>query len=98
MNANRLFKLAGLLETWGGEKRFEFDFYRNMEKFNTLEYPISIYGLTHDEAEALFVPGVGRVDIKADGSRLELEMLPCTATRHQVAARIREFVKWKRGA
>ena len=95
MNATRLLALAALLETWGRDKRFEFDVYRNMEKFNTLEYPISLYDLTHDEAEALFVPGVGRVDIKADGSQMELEMMPCTATRRQIAERIRKFVSWK---
>ena len=95
MNAARLLKLAESLETWRGRGRFDFSFYRNMKKSNTLEYPISLYNLSHDEAEALFVPGVGRTDIKEDGSQMYLEMMPCTATRHEVAARIRKFVEWE---
>ncbi len=95
MNTASLLKLADHLETWKPGIPFHFGFYRNMHKYNTLEYPISIYDLSHDEAEALFVPGIGRTDIKEDGSKMELEMLPCTSTRHEVAARIRKFVAWK---
>lgn len=97
MNAKGLLILADHLETWERDARFPFEFYRNMHRFNTLEYPISIYDLTHDEAEALFVSGVGRVDIKADGSQMILEELSPDATRHEVAARIRKFVEWKEG-
>ena len=95
MNATSLLKLAERLESYGGDERFDFENYQNMKASNTLEVPIKIFDLSHDEAEALFVPGVGRVDTRADGSKMELEMWPPTATRHEVAARIRAFVKSK---
>lgn len=98
MNAATLLILAKHLETWKRYERFDFDHYRNKRAFNALEYLISVHDLTHDEAEALFTPGVGRVDTKADGSQMILEMLSPSATRHEVAARIRKFVKWKEGS
>lgn len=95
MNAERLLHLAEHLTTWKRDERFNVDHYLNKMVGNKLEYLISIYDLSHDEAEALFVSGVGRVDTKADGSQMILEMLSPSATRHEVAARIREFVRWK---
>ena len=98
MNTSRLLQLAEHLEAHYGHAKFFFAYYRNMESPNTLLKPIEMFNLTHDEAEALFVSGVGRVDAKADGSQMILEMLSPSATRYEVAARIRKFVEWERSA
>lgn len=98
MNAERLLQLAEHLEAHYGHAKFFFAYYRNMESPNTLLKPIEMFNLTHDEAEALFVAGVGRTDTTEDGPDLTLDMLPPTATRHEVAARIRKFVEWRRSA